>query len=106
METGDLYYRIHVFCCINVRPKNHPRGSCGRNGSAKLRDYMKVKAREIGVEGIRINASGCLDRCELGPAMVIYPEGTWYRYDNEADIDEILHSHIVNGQTVDRLRML
>lgn len=105
MRTDDLYYRVHIFCCTNVRPSNHPRGSCGRCGSAKLRDYMKSKAKALGVEAIRVNASGCLDRCELGPTMVIYPEGIWYRYENEADIDEILHSHVVNGDLVGRLRM-
>ena len=105
MESDGSYYRVHVFCCTNVRPKSHPRGSCGRCDSAKLRDYMKSKAKESGVKEIRINASGCLDRCEHGPAMVIYPEGAWYRYENEADIDEILDSHVSNGQPVARLRM-
>ena len=80
MAADQLFYKGHVFCCTNVRPKDHPRGSCGRCNSAQLRDYMKEKAKHIGIEGIRINASGCLDRCDLGPTMVIYPDGTWYRY--------------------------
>lgn len=105
MGENETYYRVHVFCCTNVRPKNHPRGSCGRCASAKLRDHMKSKAKQIGIEGIRINASGCLDRCELGPVMVIYPEGTWYHYTNEADIDEILDSHIIGGEPVKRLKL-
>jgi (2Fe-2S) ferredoxin len=54
---------------------------------------------------LRINASGCLDRCELGPVMVVYPDGVWYRYESEADVDEILNSHIKNGLIVDRLRL-
>ena len=52
---------------------------------------------------VRINSSGCLDRCELGPALVIYPEGTWYTYIDEEDIDEIIDNHLVEGRVVERL---
>ncbi|MEQ8508128.1 MAG: hypothetical protein RIF37_17475 [Rhodospirillaceae bacterium] len=54
---------------------------------------------------VRVNAAGCLDRCELGPVMVIYPDGVWYRYENETDVDEILSSHIKNGIVVERLKL-
>jgi (2Fe-2S) ferredoxin len=100
-----LFYRLHVFCCVNERPEKHPRGSCSRRGSVRLRDYMKARAKEFGLDDVRINASGCLDRCELGPTMVIYPEGVWYHYDTRADVDEILERHIGRGETVERLRM-
>jgi len=58
---------------------------------------MKSKAKEMGLEGVRINTAGCLDRCELGPTMVIYPEGTWYRCKNTDDVDEVLTRHIRDG---------
>ncbi len=64
---------------------------------------MKAKIKALGLPDIRVNASGCLDRCELGCTMVIYPEGVWYTYANENDIDEIIDSHIQRGQRVDRL---
>ena len=54
---------------------------------------------------IRINKSGCLDRCELGPVMVIYPEGIWYSYKNLDDINEILESHLINNKVVERLKI-
>jgi (2Fe-2S) ferredoxin len=104
-EQDDPYYRLHVFCCINVRPETHPRGSCARKGSNQLRDYMKKKAKTMDIGRVRINVSGCLDRCELGPTMVIYPEGIWYRYETEADIDEILDRHLKEGQVVERLML-
>ncbi|MDG2242406.1 MAG: (2Fe-2S) ferredoxin domain-containing protein [Rhodospirillaceae bacterium] len=104
-ESEEPYYRIHVFCCTNVRPEGHPRGSCARNNSVALRDYMKKKAKTMGIGRVRINASGCLDRCELGPAMVIYPEGIWYCYESETDIDEILESHVESGRVVERLKL-
>jgi (2Fe-2S) ferredoxin len=54
---------------------------------------------------VRINKAGCLDRCEEGPVMVIYPQGTWYTYVDKEDIDEIIDQHIVDGKVVDRLKI-
>ena len=99
------YYRLHVFCCMNQRPAGHPRGCCLDKGSGKLRDYMKARAKELGFADVRINQSGCLDRCELGPTIVIYPDGVWYRADSNADIDEILEKHVGRGERVARLMM-
>ncbi len=101
-----LFYSRHVFCCTNTRPPGHPRGCCSEKGSEKLRNYMKVRAKELGLDGVRINAAGCLDRCELGPTMVIYPEGVWYGYRTREDIDEILETHLVKGGRVARLMLL
>ncbi len=64
---------------------------------------MKARAKELELEKVRVNASGCLDRCELGPTMVIYPEGVWYRYETRADVDEILEVHLLGKGRVDRL---
>ena len=67
---------------------------------------MKARAKELGLEPkIRINSAGCLERCELGPAMVIYPEGIWYTYQTKEDIDEILQPHVVGGGRVERLML-
>jgi (2Fe-2S) ferredoxin len=65
---------------------------------------MKARAKELGLEPkIRINSAGCLERCELGPTMVIYPEGIWYTFQTKEDIDEILQTHVVGGGRVERL---
>ncbi len=108
MSESDppLYYAKHVFCCTNTRPAGHPRGCCTEKGSERLRNYMKARAKELGLGDIRVNAAGCLDRCELGPTMVIYPEGVWYGYKNEADLDEILTVHVQGGGRVRRLLLL
>ena len=105
MSDPDPFYRRHVFCCTNIRPDGHPRGCCAAKNSVLLRNYMKDKAKALNLSGVRINAAGCLDRCEFGPTMVIYPEGVWYRYETEADIDEILETHVVNGGRVERLML-
>lgn len=100
------YYEHHVFCCTNERAADHPRGSCKARGSEPLRDYMKKRATALGLKGrVRVNTAGCLDRCELGPVMVIYPEGVWYTYATEADVDEILQAHLVDGGRVERLML-
>ena len=105
MSDERPYYALHVFCCTNERPEGHPRGSCARKGAERLRNYMKARAKELGIPGTRINAAGCLDRCEQGPVLVVYPEAVWYTYVDESDIDEIIDSHLVRGQPVDRLRI-
>jgi (2Fe-2S) ferredoxin len=104
-RAGDPppYYEAHVFCCVNERPVGHPRGCCKAKGAEKLRNYLKARAKEMGLSGVRINQSGCLDRCELGPTMVIYPEGVWYTYSTPAEADEILRTHLIEGGRVERL---
>jgi (2Fe-2S) ferredoxin len=99
------YYDAHVFCCTNRRPAGHPRGSCADKGSEDLRDYMKNRAKELGLKKVRINSAGCLDRCELGPSVVIYPEGVWYSAPTREDIDEILQKHLIEGGRVERLML-
>ena len=99
------YFRAHVFVCCNRRPDGHRRGSCAARGSEDLRDYMKVRAKELGLRGIRVNQAGCLDRCEFGPALVIYPEGIWYSPKTRADVDEILEAHLVAGGRARRLML-
>jgi (2Fe-2S) ferredoxin len=99
------YYRIHLFICTNRRPDGHSRGSCAAAGSEQLRDYLKARVKELGLSGVRINSAGCLDRCELGPALVIYPEGVWYGYRSSEDLDQILVTHLVEGRRVERLML-
>jgi len=105
--TSDppLFYQTHVFCCTNKRAPGHERGCCFDKGAERLRNYMKKRAKELGIAGTRINTAGCLDRCELGPCIVIYPEGVWYAPKNEADIDEILTTHLKNRGRVERLML-
>src|SRR4051812_21017077 len=99
-----MYYKSHVFCCSNERPAGHPRGCCKEKDADKLRNYMKARVKELGLEeDIRINNSGCLHRCELGPTMVIYPEGVWYTCATIADADEIIERHLKKGERVERL---
>jgi (2Fe-2S) ferredoxin len=100
-----MYFRAHLFCCTNQRPAGHEKGCCASKGSEKLRNYMKNRAKELGLEGVRINGAGCLDRCAEGPTVVIYPEGVWYSPKTEADCEEILVQHLREGRVVERLKI-
>jgi (2Fe-2S) ferredoxin len=102
-DDPPQYYAAHLFVCCNRRPDQHPRGSCAAKGSERLRDYMKARAKEAGLLAVRVNAAGCLDRCEHGPCLVIYPEGVWYRLQSTADVDAILACHVAQGGRVPEL---
>ncbi len=102
------YYRHHWFFCTNLRAESSGRPSCGRCDSARLRDYAKARIRAAGLAGpggVRVNTAGCLDRCDLGPVSVIYPEAVWYTYRDERDLNEIIERHLKGGEIVERLRL-
>ena len=94
------FYDTHIFVCTNRRAEGHKRGSCAAGGSEALRDYMKARAKEMGFSGVRVNSAGCLDRCELGPCVVMYPEGVWYRVDSPDAVDAVLETHLRDGGRV------
>lgn len=100
---ASLFFNTHIFCCTNQREAGHPRSCCADKDSEALRDYMKERCKVLGIRKLRVNNAGCLDRCELGPVMVIYPEAVWYTYRTEADIDEIIERHVQKGEVVERL---
>jgi (2Fe-2S) ferredoxin len=98
------YYKHHAFFCLNERSNGNP--CCEQHGATRLFDYAKNKCKDLNLNGkgqVRINRAGCLDRCDFGPVMVVYPEGVWYHFIDESDIDEIIEQHFVGGQPVKRL---
>lgn len=100
------YYERHVFFCCNQRAAGET--CCNDRGATELRAYAKdrVKALKLSGKGkIRINSAGCLDRCDEGPVLVVYPEAVWYTYVDREDIDEIIDEHLVNGRVVERLKV-
>jgi len=99
------YFTTHVFVCGNRRPEGHARGCCASKGSEKIRDYMKTRVKELKITGVRVNQAGCLDRCELGPCAVLYPEGVWYRLDSFAAVDKVLAAHVQAGGRVAALML-
>lgn len=98
------YYKRHIFFCLNQRSDGE---SCcaGANAQAAF-DHCKSRVKKMGLSvpgGVRVNKAGCLDRCSAGPVAVVYPEGVWYTYFDLVDIDEIVDSHLLDGEIVSRL---
>lgn len=100
------YFKQHVFICCNQRSNGDD--CCNNHGSSELLDYAKgrIAALKLNQPGkVRVNQTGCLGRCIEGPVLVVYPDAIWYQFVDKDDIDEIIDSHLVNGVTVDRLRV-
>jgi (2Fe-2S) ferredoxin len=99
-------FERHVFVCCNARPEGALRPSCTRDGVSDLHTALQLRAKNAGLGGkVRINKSGCLDQCEHGPRVVVYPEAVWYGNVRAADAEEIVAEHLIAGRPVDRLRV-
>jgi (2Fe-2S) ferredoxin len=100
------HYAKHIFFCLNRRDEG--RACCAEHRADALQAYAKDRVKALGLNGpgkVRVNKAGCLDRCELGPVAVVYPEAIWYTFVDEHDIDEIVESHLRDGKPVERLRL-
>lgn len=111
------YYQYHVFFCTNQRQNG--KKCCFDADALRLRGYVKDRIEALGLNkgnknrdenpnvklGIRINTAGCMDRCAEGPVLVVYPDGIWYTYRTEQDLDEIIDSHLLQGKVVERLKI-
>lgn len=108
--TSDVY-QYHVFFCLNIRePMNGEptRQCCGGKSAINAHQHAKHRIKQLGLNKpgqVRINQAGCLERCEQGPCLVIYPQGTWYTYLDNSDIDTIIDTHILNGTVVTQLEI-
>lgn len=99
-------FEHHVFVCHNSRPEGAPRPSCTADGKSDLHAQLQQLAKAAGLGSkVRINKSGCLDQCEHGPMVVIYPEGVWYGGVRPEDAAAIVQEHLVGGRPVERLRL-
>ena len=99
-------FEKHIFICTNQREPGHPRGSCDPQATGELHRAFKSAVSKRGLKAqVRANKAGCLDQCEHGPNVVVYPDEVWYGGVTAADVEEIIDSHVVGGKPVDRLRI-
>ena len=99
-------FNKHIFVCENKRPDENPRGCCADKGSKELRNIFKQRLNELGLSStIRANSAGCLDACEHGATVVVYPDQVWYGAVTNDDVEEIIQNHIINNQPVKRLML-
>ena len=100
-------YERHVFVCTNERGPGHPRGCCSAKNSVSIREALKARCKLAGLGArVRINKSGCLDQCEHGPTIVVYPEAIWYGFVKMEDIEEIVQTHLIGGVPVERATIM
>jgi (2Fe-2S) ferredoxin len=100
------HYEKHVFICTNRRDPSNPKGSCAAKGSEQVRERFKKELSERGLKGrMRANAAGCLDQCEHGCTVVVYPEQVWYGHVTPDDVNEIVEEHLLADRPVERLRL-
>ena len=96
----------HLFVCTNEREASNPKGCCASRDAGEVRSRLKRLAYEADLRGkVRINSAGCLDQCEHGVTIVVYPEAVWYGHVAVDDVDEIFEEHVLNGRIVERLRL-
>lgn len=103
-QSKPSYYERHIFFCTNQRDSGE--SCCAQYRAQEAFERCKSQAKTLGLLGpgkVRVNKAGCLDRCAGGPIAVVYPDAVWYSYVDEADIDEIVSSHLQGGVVVERL---
>ena len=103
-HDAEHFYQRHIFFCLNEREPG--KDACANQRAQEGFDRCKSQIKAAGLSGsgkVRVNKSGCLDRCTVGPVAVVYPEAVWYTYVDTHDIDEIVESHLKNGKIVKRL---
>jgi (2Fe-2S) ferredoxin len=99
-----MRFSKHVFICTNVRDAADPRGCCAARGGDEVRSAFKKALKDRGLsKAMRANNCGCLDACEFGPTVVVYPDSVWYGGVQVSDVDEIIESHLLNDVPVERL---
>jgi (2Fe-2S) ferredoxin len=101
-----MIYDKHIFICINERPDGAKRRSCGEAHGMRIVDAFKTRLKELKLPlKIRAQKAGCLDICDFGQTLVIYPEGTFYVGVELGDVEEIIQEHLINNRIVERLRL-
>ena len=100
------YYQRHLFICTNQRENGE--ACCAPSNAQAMVDHAKARLKALHMTGagkLRVQKAGCLDRCSQGPVAVVYPEAVWYTFVDSTDIDEIIDSHLIGGQPVERLQL-
>jgi (2Fe-2S) ferredoxin len=80
----------HIFVCASFRTTGTAQGACHKKSSNSLLQYLETELADRDMNEVLVSSTGCLNRCEHGPVMIVYPEGHWYGSVNEEKIDEVL----------------
>jgi (2Fe-2S) ferredoxin len=100
-----MKYKKHIFICTNQRPDG-ARVCCGEDKGMNIVREFKKRMKDKGLnKNMRAQRTGCLDMCEHGPSVVVYPDGVFYGNVTVNDVPEIIDSHLVENRIVERLKI-
>ncbi|MEO2153939.1 MAG: (2Fe-2S) ferredoxin domain-containing protein [Aquificota bacterium] len=89
-----------------ARKPNPMMPSCGAKGSDQVAMKFQEELMKRGLDSkVLLSVTGCLGACELGPVVVVYPDGVWYGNVKPEDVPEIVEKHLIEGEPVERLRI-
>ncbi len=95
-------FRMHLLVCTQQKPEGVP--CCHAAGSAGVLGAFERELRARGLEReVQVTQCGCLGLCQVGPVVIVYPEGIWYRRVTAADVPEIVDSFVAGGKRLERL---
>ncbi len=91
----------HILVCNSFRLNGDTKGVCHRKGAVDLLQYLQREIDDRGMS-IAVSCTGCFSICEKGPAMVVYPQGSWYGEMTTERIDTVLDA-LENGEEAKEL---
>lgn len=100
-----MFYTKHIFFCCNKKAND---SGCGLFGGEVAFNYTRyyLKQNNLWGEGkLRASKSLCLGRCENAPVCVVYPDGVWYSYVDDKDLQQIIDEHLLGNKVVKRLQI-
>jgi (2Fe-2S) ferredoxin len=99
-----MRFEKHIFICANQKAEG--KACCGEKNGLELIEKFREVLNEKGLKGkVRAQKSGCLDACNFGPALVIYPEGTYYGHIKLEEVERIVNEHVIGGKVIEELEL-
>ena len=80
----------HILVCASFRVGGESKGMCHKKDSAALLGYIESELSDRGMDEVMVSSTGCMNRCEKGPLLVVYPAGSWYGGVDEEKVDAVL----------------
>ena len=94
MKQQTVPYRRVIYICTNIR-EEEGRPACAKRGSEAICERFKEEVKQRGLKGkIRAMKSGCMDLCEQGPNVMVFPDGAWYSGVTLDDVPALVEKYL------------